>query len=129
VDKPRFFLDSNVIIEHLNKQLDLYAFLDQFPLCEVYINLVVEIEALAKPGISADEESETRAFLSRFKWVEIDRVTREEAICIRRDKSLLLPDALIAASAIVLKATVLSNDPHLRDYQQPRYSARACVVS
>jgi predicted nucleic acid-binding protein len=127
VNNARFMLDSNVIIEHLNKHLDLHAFLNQFPLCEAYINLVVEVEALAKPGITADEEAETRAFLARFKWVEIDRATREEAVRIRREKSLLLPDALIAASAIVLNATVLSNDPHLRDYQRPGYSAKPCV--
>ena len=40
-------------------------------------------------------------------------------------KELRLPDALIAASAIVLNATVLSNDSHLRDYQRPGYTARA----
>jgi predicted nucleic acid-binding protein len=127
MDKPRFMLDSNVIIDHLNSQLNLTTFLDQFPLCEVYINLVVEIEALAKPGMTMEEEVKTRAFLARFKRIEIDNPARDEAIRIRRNKVLLLPDALIAASAIILNATVLSNDPHLRDFQWPGYAARPCV--
>jgi predicted nucleic acid-binding protein len=43
------------------------------------------------------------------------------------DKALLLPDALIAASAITLNATVLSNDPHLRDFQWAGYKALPCA--
>ena len=37
MDKPRFLLDSNVIIDTLNHKLDLQAFLDDFPDCEIYI--------------------------------------------------------------------------------------------
>jgi predicted nucleic acid-binding protein len=65
--------------------------------------------------------------LSRFKQAEIDKNTRETAIQIRRDKALLLPDALIAVSAIALNATVLSNDPHLRDFQRTGYKALPCA--
>jgi predicted nucleic acid-binding protein len=58
----------------------------------------------------------------------MDKPTRNEAIRIRRGnaKSVLLPDALIAANAISLNATVLSDDPHLRDFKWPGYTARPC---
>jgi predicted nucleic acid-binding protein len=127
MNKMRFMLDSNVVIEHLNKQLDIYVFLDRFPLCEVYINLVVEIESLAKPDMDKTAEAEARVILNRFKWAEIDKKTREIAVQIRRRKTLLLPDALIAASAITLNAAVLSNDPHLRDFQMAGYKALPCI--
>jgi len=45
--KRRFLLDSNVLIDALNDKLDLLVFLDNFPDCEAYINLVVEIEVLS----------------------------------------------------------------------------------
>jgi len=64
MDKNRFFLDTNVIIDTLNDDLTLLAFLKT------------------------------------------------------------LPDALIAASAIILNATVLSNDSRLENYQRPGYTAR-----
>ena len=121
----RFLLDSNVIIDTLNGKLDLLAFFDDFPDCEVYINPVVGIEVLAKPGMTEEEEIEIRTLLNSFKWADIDRPTCEIAIQIRRTKELRLPDALIAASAIILNAIVLSNDPHLRDYQRHGYTARA----
>jgi predicted nucleic acid-binding protein len=83
----------------------------------------VEIEILAKPGMEAGEEAEARAVLKHFRRVEINDAAIETAIQIRRAKDLLLPDALIAASAIALNATVLSNDPHLRDYKRGGYKA------
>ena len=125
MDKLRFMLDTNVIIDTLNNDLDLLAFLETLPDCEIYINPVVAIEVLAKAGMSKDEEAAARALLDSFKWTEIDKAVCEVAVQIRRAKELRLPDALIAASAIVLNAIVLSNDSHLRDYKHSGYSARA----
>jgi predicted nucleic acid-binding protein len=125
MDTFRFMLDSNVIIDNLSRSLDLFAFLADFPNCEVFINPVVAIEVLAKAGMSKDDEANARALLDSFKWTEIDKAVCEIAVQIRRAKELRLPDALIAASAIILNATVLSNDSHLRDYQRSGYTARA----
>ena len=127
--KQRFMLDSNIVIDTLNHKLDLLAFLDNYPDCEVYINLIVKIEVLAKTNMSENEEFEVRAFLNLFKWFEIDRNTSEIAIQIRRTRELRLPDALIAASSISLNATVLSNDPHLRDYKRSDYKSMPCLLS
>jgi predicted nucleic acid-binding protein len=125
MDTFRFMLDTNVVIDTFNRSLDLSVFLADFPNCEVYINPVVAIEVLAKAGMSEDEEAAARDLLDLFKWTEIDKAVCEIAVQIRRAKELRLPDALIAASAIILNATVLSNDSHLRDYQRSGYSARA----
>jgi predicted nucleic acid-binding protein len=95
VNKPRFLLDSNILIDTLNKVSDLDAALDELPDSDIFINLVVEIETLAKPDMTTEEEAKGRALLSCFKWAEIDRAAREYAIAIRRSKKLLLPDALV----------------------------------
>lgn len=124
MDKTRFLLDTNVIIDTLNCNLDLLAFLNNHPNCEVYINPVVEIEVLAKGDMNEQEEAAARTLLDSFKRAEIDKPTCEMAIQIRRAKELRLPDALIAASAITINATVLSNDSRLRDYKRPGYIAR-----
>ena len=128
MSKPRFLLDSNVLIDTLNQKLNLLAFLDTLPDCELYINPVVEIEVLAKPGMGKQEEINARLLLDSFKWAEIDKSVREVAIQIRRSKELRFPDALIAASAIILSAIVLSNDSHLLDYQRPGYMVRSCTT-
>jgi predicted nucleic acid-binding protein len=125
MDKPRFVLDASVLIGYLNHNVDLFAFLEVQGECEVFTTLVSEIETLAKPDMTSEEETAVRAVLDCFERVEIDDTIRDLAVQIRRTKKLLLPDALIAASAISLNATVLSNDPHLRDYQRDGYKASA----
>ena len=125
MDTFRFMLDSNVVIDTLNDDFRLAAFMADFPNCEVFINPVVTIEVLAKAGMSEDAEAAARALLGSFVWTEIDKAVCEIAVQIRRAKELRLPDALIVASAIALNATVLSNDSHLLDYQRPGYTARA----
>jgi predicted nucleic acid-binding protein len=121
--KLAFLPDSNIFISHLNGELDINAFFDAQPDCDKYVNRIVEIEVLAKPNLSAAEESEAKALLSQFKCIDMTNAMRDEAARIRRTKGLLLPDAIIAAAAICLNATVLSNDPHLRDYHCPGYTA------
>jgi predicted nucleic acid-binding protein len=123
----RFILDTNIIIDILNGKLDLLTFLTDFSDYELYINPVIKIEVLAKPDMSTTEETEARILLDTFSLNEIDNKICDIAIQIRRDKELRLPDALIVASAIDLNATVLSNDPHLRDYKRTGYIASACL--
>ena len=125
MDKNRFMLDTNVVIDVLNKQLNLLAYLDNFPDCEVYINPIIMIEVLSKANMSEHEEAAARLLLDSFKMTEIDKPTCEAAITIRRAKGLRLPDALIAASSLILNATVLSNDSHLLDFQYTGYKANA----
>ena len=129
MEKIRFMLDTNVIIDTLSNNFVLLALLETLPDCEIYINPVVAIEVLAKTGMSEDEEAAARALLDSFKWAEIDKAVCEIAVQIRRAKELRLPDTLIAASAITPNATVLSNDSHLRDYQRPDYSVRATRIN
>jgi predicted nucleic acid-binding protein len=126
VDKPCFVLDASILIGHLNHKLDLFTFLEAQGECEIFTMLVSEIETLAKPGMTREEETEARTVLSCFKRLEINDTICDLTIQIRRTKKLLLPDALIAASSISLNATVLSNDSHLRDYQRDGY--KVCGV-
>ncbi len=118
-------LDTNVIIDTLNNDFDLLMFLDAFPDCEIYINPIVAIEVLAKPNMNEHEETAARTLLDSFKWIEFDKQVCDIAVTIRRSKELRLPDALIAASAILIGATVLSNDYHLKDFQYLGYTVRA----
>jgi predicted nucleic acid-binding protein len=112
IDKPRFVLDSTVVINHLNKKLDADAFFSEIPEYELYISIVTEIEALSKPNMTEEEKLETKIFLARFKVVNIIPAIRDMTIEIRRITRLKFPDAVIAATAVILDATLLSNDTH-----------------
>jgi predicted nucleic acid-binding protein len=103
-------LDSNSVINYLNKRLDLDAILKPCPNCEKKISVITFIETLAWPDMTPEKEREARAFLSGCTVVELAPDICEEAVKIRRAKKLRLPDSVIAATAVVLKAPILSND-------------------
>ncbi len=65
------------------------------------------------PGLQPDEEQRIRAFLAVADSVAITDAVRDQTVALRRLYRLKLPDAIIAASAIVENAVLLSNDGQL----------------
>jgi predicted nucleic acid-binding protein len=117
-------LDSSSGIYHLNKKIDLSAVLAAYPGCEKHISVITELEALSKPSMTDDEESEAKAFLSSCIVEDISPAVKQAAISLRRSKKLRLPDAIIAATALALKAPIISNDTDLSELQWPNYEAK-----
>lgn len=63
--------------------------------------------------------------LATMQRIEVDAIVRETAIRLRREHRLKLPDAIIAASALVLDATLLTNDQRLASLPALRSQALA----
>jgi predicted nucleic acid-binding protein len=124
MNKSVIVLDSNSVIYHLNKKLDLAVVLAAYPGCEKHISVITELEALSKPGMTIDEETEAKAFLSTCVVEDINLAVKQAAISLRRTKKLRLPDAIIAATALALNAPILSNDASLTNLQWPDYEVR-----
>jgi predicted nucleic acid-binding protein len=120
--KPLFVLDSSAIIGHLNRELDVDACIG--PDVVRCASVVGFMETLAKPGITAAQEAEARRFLSGGEVIDLTPAIRDEAIIIRRSCKLKLPDAIIAATAVILNATLLSNDDHFYTLVWPGFSVR-----
>jgi predicted nucleic acid-binding protein len=103
-------LDSCVIIDFFNdtpNSLDIEALVVQNA-CAV--SFVTKLEALSSSNLSAEEESAIRRFLSRIPILPTNESIEEETIKIRRNTNLKLPDAIIAATAIVIGAEVVTTD-------------------
>jgi hypothetical protein len=71
VNKPRFVLNSNIIIGHLNHELNIDSFFADKPDCEKCISVVTTIEALAKPDSTPEQLQDVRDLLTRFIQVDI----------------------------------------------------------
>ncbi|MDR0909502.1 MAG: type II toxin-antitoxin system VapC family toxin [Spirochaetaceae bacterium] len=116
----KFVLDANTIMLHLNDAINLDSFLSAWPECGRCISVVGFIEVLSKPDISPEDDQEARDFLSDCEIMDITPSIREKAIQIRRfKKTIKLPDAVIAATALELGATLLSSDDHMKNLAWP----------
>lgn len=106
--KPRFILDSNILILLFNDRLA-----EPLPSGEMAYSVITEIELLSFPRLSAAEASLIRKRLSEMIFYGIDPAIKETTIQLRRNHRLKLPDAIIAATALTHEAILLTHDEQL----------------
>lgn len=104
----RFVLDTNIILYFLGGRLA-----EPLPVGPYAISVISELELLAYPGLVSSEEQRVRAFLADIAVPELTQAIKKHAVDLRRRYSLQLPDATVAATALVLEATLLTNDQRL----------------
>lgn len=103
--------DSSVLILFLNDALpketiDLLN--GHLQTAKALISSIVRAEVLAWPGHSSLSLDAARALLDVCKLVPVDAAVADEAARIRRATGLKLPDALIAATALLQAAALVS---------------------
>ena len=101
-------LDTNAVLYLLGGRLA-----NPLDPAEFFVSVISEMELLSYPSLSGDAEGQIRAFLSDVTVVELTTEVKKTAIELRREQALKLPDAIVAASAIVLDAELLTNDSKL----------------
>ena len=103
-------LDSCFCMNFLNRRIIA------LPKGLLYISRITRMELLAKPEYKTDKAAERAAlnFIDGITVVPITGETEDSAITIRRENvAVKLPDAIIAATALVLGVTLASCDSRL----------------
>ncbi len=99
-----FLADTNFII-HLNEGNPLVEpFLDY----DFAVSFVSEIELLGAFSISKTKKLQLTAILEDCKIFEMDAQIKQNCIKIRQQYKLRIPDAIIAATAIVYKIPLIT---------------------
>ena len=101
----RYLLDTNAIIYLIGGRLAA-----PLPAGHYSFSVISEIELLSFSGLSVADEQKIHELLTLLDRIELTQAVRLEAIQLRKQKKLKLPDAIIAASAITRNATLLTND-------------------
>ena len=113
--------DTNVLIDYLNGVPKARATLLEYE--QPAISRVTWMEVLAG-AIETPRENAVRAFLAGFQLVEIDGPVSEEAIRLRAQRRLRLPDAIILATARINGCLLLTRntrdfDPRWPEIREP----------
>lgn len=108
---PKHLLDTNIILYILGSNQILANHLHQKTL---FASFVSKIELLCLKNLSSKEEKSIRNFLTEFRIVNIDEAIKAEAISLRKQYGLKLPDCIVAATAISLQLTLITADKQFR---------------
>lgn len=77
---------------------------------ELAFSVISELELLSFHGITSEEENNIRLFLLNCKEISLTDEIKEKTIEIRKKYKTKLPDAIVAASAIVNNLPLITAD-------------------
>ncbi|GHV81161.1 hypothetical protein AGMMS49944_29520 [Spirochaetia bacterium] len=118
-DKKPVVFDSNVVIKYINKKPGFIDIKTQYTGEQRHISVITKMEVLGFPGISAAEKELALEFLQTVRIIPLTEKVEAEAIEVRRKYRPKLPDAVIAATAMVLDASLLTGDGTLSKKKIP----------
>jgi len=101
-------LDTNAILYLLGGKLA-----QTLPVGQYFISVISEMELLSYPSLDESAKAKIEGFLSEVTVVGLTEKVKSLAIRLRRQHSLKLPDAIVAATALSLGASLLTNDSKL----------------
>lgn len=111
----RYLLDTNAIVSLLQGNQQLVALLDDASW--VGISVISKLEFLAFPRLSAADSQLFARFETRVDVVGLpadDRQLLSTIVALRSSSGLKLPDAIIAATAILRGTRLVTADQHFR---------------
>ena len=109
----RLLLDSNIIIYVAKKQLDPGGFIQ--PEDELFISDISYMETLGFPFSDENEKREIKALLDVLFRFSIEESIVQKVVEIKQQRRIKLPDAIIAATAIVHNCSIVTRN--VNDFQ------------
>jgi predicted nucleic acid-binding protein len=105
-------IDTNILIYYLNEQLpeSVKTQVDNAILSGCTISIITRIEVLGWQGHTEQSLIAARALLSLFEEISLNPVIADCCIELRKTYRIKLPDAIIAATALVQEKTLMSRN-------------------
>lgn len=103
-------LDTNVALYLLGGRM-----LSPLPVGSYGISVITEMELLAWPSLTEQEETKVREFLRAVTLCELTASIRARAVVLRKLQHLKLPDAVVCATAMELDVELWTNDAELSE--------------
>jgi toxin FitB len=105
-------IDTNILIYYLNQQLpqSVKEVVDKSIFAGCTISIITRIEVLGWQGHTEQSIIAARALLSLFEGITLNQAVADCCIQIRKIYKIKLPDAIIAATALVQKQTLMTRN-------------------
>ena len=103
----RLLLDTNIILYLLNGDEVLADFLQGI---HVHISFITELELLSFQSFQTEEHLKIEQLLQQVTIIDFSEDIKAAVKTIRSQQNIKLPDAIIAATAIVKNFSLLSAD-------------------
>jgi predicted nucleic acid-binding protein len=111
----RWLLDTNVVIDAfagLPEAAKAIKSARASDLEWIGYSAITRLEVLGFPGLAAADETGLRHLLAQFSEAEVNAAIIERAIEIRRSARIKTPDAIIAATALIYRASLVTRNVH-----------------
>lgn len=107
-----YLIDTNVAIEYIGEVLPkkTLILLDDIIDKQFYISIINKIELLGFPSITNHEELKFHELIAASNVLDLDENIVTTTIDIRRQYKVKLPDAIIAATAMVNKFIIITRN-------------------
>ncbi|TSC77527.1 MAG: PilT protein domain protein [Parcubacteria group bacterium Gr01-1014_33] len=113
-----YVIDTNILIYDAAGDVKVGEFLNTRRHEIFYLPTIVIVEFLAYPLITKDTIEKFRLFTSQTILINLDSVIAERAGEMRKNYKLKLADAIIAASALTTRSTLLTRN--IKDFRRVR---------
>lgn len=112
-----YLLDTNFLIGLLKNDPDTLTLLARSVIDaeRCGFSSITRMELLGFPGLDSDEERVIVEKLAQLNYLAVTPLVEDETIRLRRSYSIKLPDAIIAATALVYGAELLTHDKALQN--------------
>jgi len=112
--KINFLLDTNIVLGFLNGHEAISRlFQNHLTGKKLAVSQITRLELLGYPGINSNEEKILNQFLDLVDVLPLNDLVADKTISLRRTTRLKLPDAIIAATAMVNELTLVTCDNNL----------------
>lgn len=106
-----FLIDSNIFIYAAAGQVEALDVLDAAEADDLSgYSAITRLEVIGYNQFADDEETQLLTMLSCFKEYDVSRSIIDEAIRLRKCAALKVPDAIIAATARIYRATLITRN-------------------
>jgi predicted nucleic acid-binding protein len=111
--------DTNSLLGFLKSVNGWPDLRELFPDSDLFISEITEIELLSFWNIGSGEEANIRHLLADLVIVPLRPEIKQETIILRRAVRCTTPDAIIAATAVLLDAELVTHDKKLLNAVYP----------